>query len=423
MDHPDSQSHQPHQPSDPHPAAAEAFSVSPPTIPAYNPQDYAQAPSHQQPQQAPADERLHPLTATGAENPPPLPPRRSADYQDESSPIYFSRDPKRLTAYLVPFPKPANTTVVADQYPPRFLIYTPPAPPLSKPAEGEKEGKVRKVQRKWQEEVRAAKTSPAKTMSWKGIRAGATKGISNLMGKTTSSSIDFLGRVQTDAKPDGHAEDGIEEGATTSKTVGLEEMALLYPPSLPGSPETIRAEFIDSMMRTKTKAQRDAIIATGLLPVAEAIDILATFVWPFGGLMEIDAVWAYGNIRGAKTARSVTKRLTSSGTGDHQKEQLRLNFTPSPRLEILERYLIAKCHERDPKRFPSGSIAPTDTDVLEAIGWNPSQVGGETHNWEDEQWELSEVKEDLRNVMGKGAKEWVNWCKAFEKDPEKAVKK
>lgn len=37
------------------------------------------------------------------------------------------------------------------------------------------------------------------------------------------------------------------------------------------------------MMRTKTKAQKDSMIATGLLPVAGAIDVLATIVWPFGG--------------------------------------------------------------------------------------------------------------------------------------------
>lgn len=44
-------------------------------------------------------------------------------------------------------------------------------------------------------------------------------------------------------------------------------------------------------MRTKQKATRDAIIATSLLPVAEAFDLLSTVVWPFGGALEIDAVW------------------------------------------------------------------------------------------------------------------------------------
>lgn len=40
-------------------------------------------------------------------------------------------------------------------------------------------------------------------------------------------------------------------------------------------------------MRTKTKAQRDSMIATGLLPVAGAVDVLATLVWPFGGKIHI----------------------------------------------------------------------------------------------------------------------------------------
>jgi len=58
--------------------------------------------------------------------------------------------------------------------------------------------------------------------------------------------------------------------------------------------------------------------------------------------------------------------------------------------------------------------------VLKAIGWSAS---GETRNWEDEQWEGMEVKEDLRQVMGKAAKEWVKWGKLFAKEPEKALKK
>jgi len=33
------------------------------------------------------------------------------------------------------------------------------------------------------------------------------------------------------------------------------------------------------------------------------------------------------------------------------------------------------------------------------------------------------VKDDLKSVMGKGAKEWDQWCKLYEKTPEKALKK
>ena len=372
---------------------------------------------------------------------PPLPPRRysaqSHTFSDDdpSSPIHYTRDPHKLVAYLVPFPKPVVKGVEPSSIPDRFLIYTPPPPPLSAPAEGEKEDKLHKIQRKWQNEVRAAKTSDAKTASWKGVKSKATKGINWAIGKTTTSNLDFVNRIpgaKLDTH-DKHSEDGVNESDTTHKTVGLEEIVLIYPSSYAAPPEQVRAEFVNTMMRTKSKAQRDSIIATGLLPVSGAIDLLATMVWPFGGLLEIDGVWAYSSIRGAKTARSVTKRLTSSTQSGHTPAQteeqemagdkLRLRFTQSPRLEVLGRYLVSRCRDYDHRRFPSVEIAPTESEVLEAIGWAPSQTGGVEKNWEDEQWETEEVKEDMRNTLGKASKEWDQWCKAFAKDPEKALKK
>ena len=372
---------------------------------------------------------------------PPLPPRRHSAQSmkfgddDPSSPIHYTRDPHKLVAYLVPFPKPVIKGVEPTSIPDRFLIYTPPPPPLSAPAEGEKEDKFHKVQRKWQNEVRAAKTSDAKTASWKGVKSKATKGISWAIGKTTSSNLDFVNRIPG-AKLDSHdkhTEDGVNEGDTTHKTVGLEEMVLIYPSSYAAPPDQVRAEFINTMMRTKSKAQRDSIIATGLLPVSGAIDLLATVVWPFGGLLEVDGVWAYSSISGAKPARSVTKRLTSStqsGSTHAQSEEqemagdkLRLTFTQSPRLEVLDRYLMARCRDYDHRHFPSTEMAPTESEVLAAIGWAPSQTGGTEKNWEDEQWETEEVKGDMKSTLGKAAKEWDKWCNAFAKDPEKAIKK
>lgn len=358
----------------------------------------------------------------------PAPPKRDSSFNRGSidSPVHYTRDPHKLVAYLVPFPKPNLHGIPPDAIPPRFLIYTPPPPPLSKPAEGEKEDKMHKVQRKWQEEVRQAKTSDAKTASWKGVKSKATKGISWAMSQTKSSNLEFLNRIGGDnsGKKDAHADDGHTESDDTHKTVKLEEMTLVYPASMPGSQEQLQQEFINSMMRSKTKAQRDAVIATGLLPVSAAIDICATLVWPFGGLLEIDSVWAYSSIRGAKTSRSVTKRLTSSSsTGKEDEDKLRLSFIPSPRLEVLDRYLAARCHEKDGKLFPSAGVPPGESEVLEAIGWSPSQTGGEERNWEDEQWEVTEVKDDLKMVMTKGGREWDKWCKAYEKNPEKALKK
>jgi hypothetical protein len=384
--------------------------------------------------------------------------------EDISSPIHYARDPHKLIAYLVPFPKPIissphrvnDEASSAESFPERFLIYTPPPPPLKAPQEGtdSPESKIHKVQRKWQEEVRNAKASDAKVTSWKGIRSRVTKGINTAMGWTTTSNLDFLNRIADKEKSskaasstsstsdttkraqspnDLHSDDGVHEEAQTKRTVGLTELILIYPASLPGNEAQIRQEFVDSMLRSKNKAQRDAVIATGLIPVSAAIDILATFIWPFGGLLEIDSVWAYSSIRGAKTARSVTKRLNSSSASTASKADnlnapegeaaLKLSFSPSPRLDILRNYLAAQCTKRDPKLFPThGGPEPTETEVLEAIGWSPSQTG-DTKNWEDEQWEITEVKDDLRSTMSKGAREWDKWCAAFQKNPAKALKK
>src|SRR6266480_3807058 len=160
----------------------------------------------------------------------PDPPRRLSMVlgEDSSSPVHYMRDPHKLVAYLVPFPKP--DVYYAKNLPDRFLIYTPPPPPLTTPKEGEKETKMHKVQRKWQEEVREAKKSDAKVTSWKGIKSRATKGINTAMGWTTSSNIDFLNRIHprhqpaTGSTPSGQAsgdddndnnDDGVQEGETT----------------------------------------------------------------------------------------------------------------------------------------------------------------------------------------------------------------
>ena len=195
---------------------------------------------------------------------PPLPPRRqSASFGDDdpNNPVHYTRDPHKLVGYLVPFPKPIVKGVETAGIPDRFLIYTPPPPPLSQPKEGEKEDKLHKIQRKWQEEVRTAKTSDAKTASWKGVKKNATKGISYVMSKTTSSNLDFVNRIpgaqpkspSRGPSPDPHAEDGVHEGDDTHKTVGLEEMVLVYPSSYNATPEQVKLEFVNTMVRLLKK--------------------------------------------------------------------------------------------------------------------------------------------------------------------------
>ena len=151
---------------------------------------------------------------------------------------------------------------------------------------------------------------------------------------------------------------------------------------------------------------------------------------------EIDAVWFYASFRGAKTSRSITKRLdipdteisyTSVSKKDvkKRKNELRLDFHPSQRVDILQRYLAAKCHEHDGKLFPEYVPPPSETHILEAIGWTHSDdIGdGRPLDWEDKQWELKQMKDDLDKTFAKAAKEWAKWCKRWEKNPEKAIKK
>jgi len=217
----------------------------------------------------------------------------------------------------------------------------------------------------------------------------------------------------------------------TKKTIGVEEMVFVYSPSMNLTPDAMREEFVNTVLRTKSKAMRDSVIATGLLPISLAVDIVLIAV---SGLFEVNAAWAYFNIKGAKTARSVGKRLSSStATAEnvdpekpdaemHQEEKLKLDFKPAARIDVLSQYLVAECHRVNPKYFPEYKTPPTESDCLEAIGWAPHETGGEK-NWEDEAWELNEVKEDLKVVMHKAAKEWSGYCKQFEKNPEKNLNK
>lgn len=101
--------------------------------------------------------------------------------------------------------------------------------------------------------------------------------------------------------------------------------------------------------------------------------------------------------------------MQSSGTNPNAK--LKLTFTPSPRLEVLRKYLAAQCQERDSRTFPHAidGMVPDEDQALKAIGWAPSQTGGAEKNWEDEQWETQEVKDDLHSLFRKSAKEWDKW--------------
>ena len=243
------------------------------------------------------------------------------------------------------------------------------------------------------------------------------------MGQTKTSSLEFLNRVRFSRNQgyNNHADGEAQEGEQGEVTVNLEEVLLSYPSSAPGSPEQLREEFIRSIMRTKSRARRQAFIAIGLLPISAVLVV----VCPVPGIVETNVIWAFASVYGAKTSRTMWKRLTRAAESDtdENSDTLHARFTPSPRLAILEKYLAARCHEYAADFFPAPGDHPTESEVLEAIGWSPISRDGDRRNSEDEQLEILEVNNDLESVLRKASKEWANWCRLYEERPEKAIKK
>jgi hypothetical protein len=377
----------------------------------------------------------------------------------EDDPASYIRDPHKLVGYLIPFPSP--NTFDSHHTPTRFLVYTPPPPPLLKLAPGEKESTTHKLQRKWQKELRMAKTKNAKLLSVKGIRGRVAKTTEWAANRVTSADLEFVNRIPIDKRPKAAKTNGkssptpsdgsvdVEMGEPTAEAgrIKLEEMVLVYPPSLDMSELDLRRELVESLGRTRTKAQRDAIVSTSLLPFSFATDLVLAHVGAPGGLTQFNGGWAALSLRGAKSARSITKRLALSANEQDVEESgeqdptnpkaelqnLKLVFHSSPRVEILREYLAAKCTDRNDKLFnaAAGSSEATDTDVpmigenevLEAIGWQPSgQTSMEERNWEDEAWERQQVEEDLEEVMKKAAKTWEEWVQLHAKHPKRASK-
>ncbi|TGO84092.1 hypothetical protein BPOR_0551g00030 [Botrytis porri] len=364
--------------------------------------------SFENPSPLPPD-RSDPNIHTG----PALPPRRISQHNPNE--VYYTRDSHRVIAYLIPLPKPID---VSDaEFPQRYLTYTPPAAHLLKPAEGIKEGKRHKGKRVWQREVKKAKTYDGKTMSLRGLHSKTTRGVVWGINSIKNTDITFLNRVPR------------------------KELHLIYPPTISYSPIDLRNQFLSQLSRTKTRARKHAAISTLLLLPSLLIDTFAAVIWPFGGLFEVDAVWAFTSVRGYLVSRSITKRLSSQDTiHDHeqmriQDRELYLRFHKSEQLRILERYVKELCHKQNPKRFASAGVPPTETEVLKAMGWEPDMRGrvksgerggmpeGGMRDWDDERWQEREAKDDLFGVLGKGAKSWDGWCKKWEKNPKKAEKK
>lgn len=436
------------------------------------------------------------------------PPRRRLTTGDiPLTTVPYVRQPTRLVAYLLPLPAPTSQgqTLTVPQ---RYMLYTPPAPHLLKPVAADdsgvkvKEGKRHRLKRVAQQEMRKAKTYEGRTVSWRGLHSKALRGVDWAVAAIKNADVTFFARVPR-------------------KKPAIDELVLIHSPvgvapgeeQRPEGGEEVQAEFKAQLARVQRKARKDSAISVGLFVPALVIDTLLAIVWPFGGLAEIDGVWAYASLSAWLTARSVSKRLddrwmTTAGeserlrlgremhggegqspersddegimrpvgerparpesravhfqeelddeTDDEKmnadkvngKKVLRVRFVPDEAMDTMNKYFQEILHKRNPRAFPSVGVPPTKTDVLASIGWWPDRRGRfpgsqQDGDWDDEnvsltsyfdlmcqlmlaansscQWQTRQVKEDLDKVMGKAAKDWDKWCKAYAKYPERAM--
>lgn len=264
--------------------------------------------------------------------------------------------------------------------------------------------------------MKKAKTFTGKTLSLRGLHSKTLRGCDWAVAKIKNTDITFLNRIPRKE---------------------VSELILIHPASVleHQTPQDVHREFTDQLARTRRRAARDSLVSVALLPPALVVDTFAAVVWPFGGLAEIDGVWAYASVSGFLTARSVTKRLdsepiltadeaeqrrlrwelrgdqgveqqpedpfgeqqdsrrdsrqvhfvedlpaeevekTRADEGSKTKKPLKVRFVPDAAMDVMSRYFQEACHKRNSRAFPSTGAPPTKTDVLASIGWWPDRRG------------------------------------------------
>lgn len=247
------------------------------------------------------------------ERPPPLPPRRSSEpqYHHYHPAMPYRRDAERVMAYMIPLPQPRGGG--RRSVPQRYMLYLPPAPDLLKPAQdagGVKERKRDRVTRRWQHEVRKAKTfNNGAVVSLSGIYYASVRGAVYVLSLLQRSELTFLSRlprktlreldfVHPGVSDEDDYEDDVSGGGGSGRGGRFEEV-------------------MDEFERSRRLARRDFWIATAVLPFATAVDIAIPI---FGGFSEVTLVWMVVTGRAWRAARSVVGRLVPA-PGDHPGHQ------------------------------------------------------------------------------------------------------
>lgn len=311
--------------------------------------------------------------------------------------LQYSRNPTRVMAYMIPLPQPLKNGILQD-VPQRYMLYMPPAPDLLEPTDKNiKERKRDKAVRRWQQEVRKAKTYNGRVVSLGGIHSASIRGAVWVLSIIKPSDVTFLSRVPRKS---------------------VKSLVLIHPegPSTRSTDDMFH-NVKGELSRTKSRTKRDFWIGTALLPMTFTIDLIIPV---FGGLSEVNMVWMAVNASAWMTANKVVNKLRpaqgafpayqehegammlrrshtvdgSTSTGQaregndghetnekgggakHKNEDkdktIQMVFQPSPAMDLMKRYVEEACHKRNRDAFPSpGGYVPGEAEVLASMGWSP----------------------------------------------------
>lgn len=397
----------------------------------------------------------------GDEKPPALPPRPPSFVTEQgppeypSQPITFFRSEERIMAFMIPLPQPVRPSGIPIDVPQRYMLYLPPAPDRLKPSptSGIKERKRDKCVRKWQTEVRKAKTTQNRSKaSFSGIYHATIRGAVYCLALIQRSELTFLSRLPR-------------------KT--LRDLCFVHP-AAERTEERQKFELVkEEFRRNKHVAKRDFWIGAVILPFAQGVDIAIPVG---GGFSEVTLAWMIVTGTAWKTSSGMLQRLqfkdglvsrgslsgtdnvhrddnsndnlnndaeSSSDDEDLKKEKtprwkkrigrgkekekekkppVDMNFCPSTSLDKISHYIRATCHTCDPELFPDVGQPSSEIDVLRSIGWAP--VERETEDPDgDVAWQIQKTTEDLKAVVTKGAKTWGQFCEAYAVNPGKALRR
>ncbi|KAI0693819.1 hypothetical protein BC835DRAFT_1055655 [Cytidiella melzeri] len=233
--------------------------------------------------------------------------------------------------FAIPFPPPRHGPSKQPVSP--YLLYALPRAPYTKPKKDEngkdveKEGVIKKAERKWQEEIaegdKIRKGMEPEAGTWKTFKGKAVGVADTVIRWLPNSRIEALGRVPPQRK--------------------LGELTVLYPNDAVGpdgqamQPEFMKSKIEEVLKQTQKQATYSAVGSAFLLPVTLTIDFFV--VVPIF-LFETNLAYFASQFAG----RSKVSAIAHS--------TLPLICTPTSNLSPVSTVLSAICFHLAPGQFP-----------------------------------------------------------------------